>query len=471
MSIIVLVTISRAYLSIIFIGAYASERYEKLRVYLSNSSLVYALSLGVYCTAWTFYGSIGRAATTGLGFLGVYLGPTLITPLWLFVLKKIVRISKHLRITSIADFISSRYGKSTTLGVLVSILCLLIVIPYISIQLKALEFSFNFLHYGTTVPQENWTSKPFYQDPSMLFVLIFAGFAIFFGTRKLDPSEKHSGLVSVVALESIIKLVCFLVGAITIVYVVFGGIEDIFTQFHEKYDITALAILTDNGMDYQSWFWVLILSAFAFILLPRQFHMAVVENNSVRHLKKATWVTPLYLFLISILVIPVAFAGRIFLSDTVEVDTYFLNIPIEKGFWIVAVVVFIGGLAAISGMIITSMISLSIMISNNIFLPILLMVKKQFDYFLGDLNIRLLQLRRVLIIFVMVLSFGFYKGFSINYSLVSVGLMSFAGIAQLAPLVLLGLYWKAQQQKQLLRDFAQESLFGLLHCLSQIWQS
>lgn len=328
-----------------------------------------------------------------------------------------------------------------------SIICLFIVIPYISIQLKALEFSFNFLHYGNASPFASIGEPVFFRDPTMLFVIVFALFAIFFGTIKLDPSEKHPGLVSMVALESIIKLVCFLIGSVAIIWFVFDGIGDVFSKYGDSYALEELAILSSTSVDYQSWFWVMVLSAFAFLLLPRQFHMAVVENNSARHLKHATWITPLYLLIISVLVVPVAFAGRILLSDTVEADTYLLSVPVLEHMELVAVIVFIGGLAAISGMIMTSMISLSIMISNNIFLPLLLKVNKQFHSVLGDLNTRLLQIRRVLIVLVMVLSYGFYKGFTINYSLVSVGLISFAGIAQLAPLVLFGIYWKSATER------------------------
>jgi len=442
--------ISCAYLLLTFVAAFFSQRISFIKNKLSDNSIVYALSLTVYCSAWTFYGSVGIAATTGLGFIGVYLGPTLLAPMWLFILKKIIRISNYLRITSIADFISSRYGKSAKLGAMVSIVCVLIIIPYISIQLKALEFSFYLLQGGVST---ELTSDTFYLDPSMLFVLIFAAFAIVFGTTNLDPSEKHPGIVNVIAFEALIKLCCFLAGAIAIIFYVFGGLGDIFSQAQQRFDMQALAVLGVEGYSYQSWLLVSILSAIAFILLPRQFHMAVVENNSVRHIKKATWFTPLYLFAISFLVIPVAFAGKLLLDPQIEADTYLLSIPITENLTTIAFIVFIGGLAATSGMIIVSMISLSIMISNNIFLPLLLRIKIQYQYFLSDLNRRLMQLRRVLIAAVMLLSYGFYKFFSINYSIVSIGLISFAGIAQLAPAVFFGMYWKWATEKGVLVGF------------------
>jgi signal transduction histidine kinase len=452
MAIQYIIGVSLLYLLLIVATAILSQKNTTWRKVFSNNGIIYALSLTVYCTAWTFYGSIGRASTNGLGYLGVYLGPTLVAPLFFLVLKKMIRISKYLRITSIADFISSRYGKNITLGVLVSVFCLMIVIPYISIQLKAFDFSFSILHEGSFQAME---SSPihFYEDHSLIFVTICAIIAVIFGANKLDPSEKHPEIVSVVAVESIIKLLAFLTGGIVVTFIIFNGIGDIFSQAYDRFDMSQFTQLDGEGLDYQTWMWVLVLSAFAFLLLPRQFHMSVVENESVAHLKEATWITPLYLCLITLFVLPIAFAGKLLFDPSIEGDTYLLSIPLSEGMPIIATIVYIGGLAAISGMMIISMVSLSIMISNNIFLPLLLKFEKQYTYFLADMNTRLLQLRRVSIIIVMLLSFAFYKGFTINYSLVSVGLISFAGIAQLAPMVFLGLYWKQASAKGAIAGF------------------
>ena len=452
MAIQYIIGVSLLYLLLIVATAILSQKNTAWRKVFSNNGIIYALSLTVYCTAWTFYGSIGRASTNGLGYLGVYLGPTLVAPLFFLVLKKMIRISKYLRITSIADFISSRYGKNISLGVLVSVFCLMIVIPYISIQLKAFDFSFSILHEGSFQALAS-PSTHFYEDHSLIFVFICAIIAIFFGANKLDPSEKHPEIVSVVAVESIIKLMAFLTGGIVVTFVIFNGIGDIFSQAYERFDMSQFTQLDGKGLDYQTWLWVMVLSAFAFLLLPRQFHMSVVENESVAHLKEATWITPLYLCLITLFVLPIAFAGKLLFDPSIEGDTYLLSIPLSEGMPIIAIIVYIGGLAAISGMMIISMVSLSIMISNNIFLPLLLKFEKQYTYFLADLNTRLLQLRRLSIIIVMLLSFGFYKGFTINYSLVSVGLISFAGIAQLAPMVFLGLYWKQANSKGAIAGF------------------
>ena len=401
MSFSLIIVLSIGYIALLFVLAYVTSKHKTGQKLFANSSTIYALSLGVYCTAWTFYGSVGQASQTGLGFLGVYLGPTLIAPLWYFILSKIIRISRHLRITSIADFISSRYGKNTTLGLLVSDICVLIVIPYISIQLKAIEFSVSLLHSGNPYNLNLGTNKVFYQDPALLYTIAFALFAILFGTRKMDPSEKHPGVVNVIAIESIIKLIAFIIGGIAIVYFVFDGLEDIFSQAYDKLDLNQIMYIHENGYDYSSWFWVMVLSAIAFLILPRQFHMAVVENNDISHIKRASWLTPLYLMMISIFVIPVALAGLLLFENSVEADTFLLSIPIEQGYTFVTAVVFFGGLSAISGMIIISVMSLSIMISNNVFLPILLRVENQYKFFLDELDSRILQLRRVLIFLIL----------------------------------------------------------------------
>ncbi len=447
MPIIYIVAISLLYLSVLFGIAYYSERNTSLRNRFSKSSIVYTLSLAVYCTAWTFYGSIGKAASSGLGFAGVYLGPTLTAPLWIIILKKIIRISRYLRITSVADFISSRYGKNAKLGVLVSLVSVAVAIPYISIQLKAFAFSIDILTRQTYSGASYIQQTPFYQDFANFFAISFALFAIIFGTLRLDPNEKHSGVVNAVAFESLIKLFTFLIGAICIVYFIFNGVTDIFTQAKSVEILRNLSSIGTENLSYSSWMWIFILSGIAFVLLPRQFHIAVVENNSLKHIDDAAWMLPLYLFLISIFVIPIAYSGVLTFGNSVEADTFLLSLPVQEGYNIVAILIFIGGLSAASSMIVVSMIALSIMVSNNVFLPLLLRFEDQLKFIDSDLNTRLLYVRRVLIVAVMLLAYGFYKAVSINYSIISVGLISFAGIAQLAPLVFLGIYWKYGNRK------------------------
>ena len=430
-----------AYVAALFAVAYFTLKHRPTYRRLSRKSWIYALTLVIYCTAWTFYGSIGNAGKGGFSYIGVYLGPTLLAPLWGMVLVKMIRIAKHQRITSIADFISARYGKSSKLGILISLFSVIIIIPYISIQLKALTFSSKIITDGV-FPAVQSSNQAFYLDPAFGFALAFGIFATVFGTIKLDPNEKHPGLVHAIAFESIVKIIAFLLGAICIVWFVFDGMSDIFTQLESTEWALLFSQIGEPHLSYSSWVVISLLSGIAFLLLPRQFHMAVVENRNVEHVYQATWMVPLYLLVISLLVIPVTGAGKLIFGTSLEADTFLLAIPLEHGYNLIGLVVFIGGLAAASGMLIVSLLSLSIMLSNNVLLPLLLKYQTQFDFFLQDLNRRLLELRRVAIFIIAILAYAFYQIITVNYSLVSVGLISFAGVAQFAPIFFLGMYWK-----------------------------
>jgi len=438
MSALVLISISIAYLVLLFGFAFIFRKYDGF----SNSKYAYALSICVYCTAWTFYGSIGRSAETGFGYLGVYLGPTIIAPLMFLVLTKTIKISKYLRISSLADFISARYGKDNTIGALVTILSVLIVIPYISIQLKALDLSFNLLTQNQGL--NNFGESNIISDPSLYFGITCALLSSIFGTVKAAPTERHPGVITVVAVESIFKLVAFLIGAGFIIFYLSDGAGSIFSNYKNlaiNNELLDLKQLAQNG---NQWFWISFISAFAFLLLPRQFHMSVIENKEVEHVKFASWFVPLYFFAISIFVVPIAFKGIVTFGDTIVPDTYFSMLLLSENLYTIALIVFIGGIAASTGMIISSLISLSIMMSNHILLPSLLKFKVASFIKLED---QIVQFRRLLIFTILLLSYVFYKNYAINYSLVSIGLICFVGICQLIPSYLLGLYWKPANSK------------------------
>lgn len=439
MSAVNLFLLSFGYLITLFVCAWLFRQHDRF----SNTKYAYALSICVYCTAWTFYGSIGRSAETGFGYLGVYLGPTIIAPLMLVVLTKTIKISKYLRISSIADFISSRYGKSSVIGAVATVLCLMIVVPYISIQLKALNLSFKLIveHGGES---GSILENNFYSDPALIFGLVCAAISMFFGTIKAAPTDRHPGIITVIAIESILKLVAFLVGALCIIYYLNNGLSDIFSNYDYallQEEFLNLKSLTNNG---NSWFWISLISAIAFLILPRQFHMSVIENKEVNHVKFASWFVPLYLFLISILVIPIALQGRLLGDQSINPDNFLNGILLNNDLLVIALVVFIGGIAASTGMIISSLISLSIMISNHLILPLLLKVDSR--NFI-QLEVQLIGFRRILILVILLLSYGFYQIYAINYSLVSIGLISFVGISQLFPAYILGLYWKFANSK------------------------
>jgi Na+/proline symporter len=264
MKLSIIIIISVAYIALLFFLAYYAESREKKGRSIVNNPLAYALSLSIYCTAWTFYGSVGRAASTGIGFLPIYLGPAILAPVWWIVLKKMVLISKSLRITSIADFISSRYGKSATLGLIATLIAVLGVIPYISIQLKAIVNSFHLLRGVEVAPN---TEIPFFQDSALFIAIALAVFTILFGTRHLDPNERHPGLVAAIAFESVLKLVAFISIGLFVCFGLYGGFENLFNQAAQSEKVAHLFQASFNTVNAWEWFWLIILSMSA-VLFP-----------------------------------------------------------------------------------------------------------------------------------------------------------------------------------------------------------
>jgi Na+/proline symporter/nitrogen-specific signal transduction histidine kinase len=432
---------SLGYISLLFLIAWWVDKRSDQGHSIGNSPYVYALSLAVYCTAWTFFGSVGRATTGGLSFLGVYLGPTLLAPLWYMLLRKMVLISKNQRITSIADFISARYGKSPTLAVLVTVIVVLGIVPYISIQLKAVAFGINTLtHFGETPPPP---PSNMFVDSGFWVAIAMALFTVIFGTRKLDPNERHEGLVAAIAFESIIKLVAFLAVGIFVTFFIFNGFGDLFSQALENPETAKLFTFQSAGVTPFAWNMLCFLSLLAIILLPRQFHISVVENTTPRHIPKAMWVFPLYLLLINIFVFPLALAGKMLFEGAVNPDTYVLSLPLSQGANWLALIAFIGGFSAATSMVVVEATALSIMFSNHIVVPLLIKTKSLgADRNLVDGAARLLDIRRFSIVVMLFLAYWYQRLVGSTYDLVSVGLISFTAAAQLAPSVIGGMYWK-----------------------------
>lgn len=435
--------ISILYIFFLFWIASFAEKKSYARRSIINNPYIYSLSLGVYCTAWTFFGSVGRASTTGLGFLPIYLGPTLIAPFWILLLKKMIIISKSQRITSIADFISARYGKSTNLGILATLIAVFGIIPYISIQLKAIGLGYDILATEEDFIGRWLDNSSFYRDKTLMITIILAVFTLLFGSRKLDPNERHEGLVASIAFESLIKLTAFLAVGIYVTYGIYNGFGDVFQLAYDKEKLQQLFYLESAGINSVSWTWLIILSMFAVLFLPRQFHIAVVENTNPDFVKKAAWLFPLYLFLICLFVLPIAFGGLMhFPNGAIEPDSFVLNLPMFYDHDILALFVFLGGLSAASSMVIVAVIALSIMISNNLILPFLLKSTVVKEIYVKDISKRLLGIRRVSMVVVLLLAYGYFKSVAKDYSLVSIGLISFTAVAQFAPVIIGGLYWK-----------------------------
>lgn len=440
---------SLVYLLFLFGIAFFAHRKAKEGKSIVNNPYTYALSLAVYCTAWTFYGSVGKAATSGgLSFLTIYVGPILVAPLWIFLLRKIILISKSQRITSIADFISSRYGKSTRLGILVTIVAVVGIIPYISLQLKAIDLSSDILAQQKDLLDSFLDSSSFYRDKSFVIAVVLTIFTILFGTRHLDPNERHEGLVAAIAFESIWKLIAFLSIGFFVTYGIYNGFEDLFNQAYQNPEIANTFSLKDSGVDSWSWTWMVILSMSAIMLLPRQFHVLVVENTNVKFVEKAAWLLPLYLLLINIFVLPIACGGLLhFPNGEVNPDNFVLGLPLYYEYQSLALFVYLGGLSAATGMVIVAVTALSIMISNNLVMPFWIKSSLFEGNSKGDLSKPLINIRRAGIIIVMLMAYTYFSWIGASLSLVSIGLISFAAIAQFLPIIIGGLYWKRATEK------------------------
>jgi Na+/proline symporter/nitrogen-specific signal transduction histidine kinase len=436
----VILLVSLCYLGTLFaIAYYADWRSDRGKSIISNP-YIYTLSIAVYCTAWTFYGSVGRAAETGIGFMPIYLGPTLMAALWWFLLRKIIRIAKVYRITSIADFLASRYGKSSLIGGLVTIIAVVGIMPYISLQLKAVSTSYTvMLHYpDLAMIEEHKTSL--WNDNAFSVAMIMAAFSILFGTRHIDATERHEGMVAAIAFESMVKLLAFSAAGIFITFIMFDGPVDLFDwaiRYPETSRLMQLEVLPGG---YTNWFTLIFLSMMAIMFLPRQFQVLVVENVNEEHIRKAAWLFPIYLLAINIFVLPIAFAGMLmFPEGHVAPDIFVLALPLTEGQDILALFIYLGGLSAATGMVIVATIALSTMVCNDLVMPVLL---RMLDIQQVDLGRVLLFIRRFSIVAVLLLGYLYYRFIGESYTLVTMGLVSFAAAAQFSPAILFGIFWK-----------------------------
>ncbi len=435
---------SLIYLGLLFAVAWwGDKRADQGRSIIANPT-IYALSMAVYCTTWTFYGSVGRAAVSGIGFLPIYLGPTLVMALGWFLLLKMIRTAKANRITSIADFISSRYGKSHLLGGLVTVIAVVGIIPYIALQLKAVSGSvILLLNYPEIVMPGRSAALPVFADMSFYIALILAAFTIVFGTRHLDATERHEGMVAAIALESGVKLVAFLAVGLYVTYGIYDGFADIFEHFADNEKLRRLTAAIPSGHGYTGWFSLTLLAGLAILFLPRQFQIAVVENVNESHLKRAAWLFPLYLLLINIFVLPIAFGGLLhFSGKAVDADTFVLTLPMAHRQEGLTLLVFIGGLSAATGMVIVETIALSTMVCNDLVMPILLRLRGAELAETKDLSRLLLGIRRGAILVILLLGYLYFRLAGEAYALVSIGLISFSAVAQFAPAMIGGMYWR-----------------------------
>lgn len=425
-----------AYLLLLF--AVASYGDRKARIFApagKGRPLVYALSLAIYCTSWTYFGGIGLAAERGLEFTGIYIGPILMFTLGLPVIRRIIALAKAEKLTSVADFIAARYGKNPAVAAIVALISLVGAIPYIALQLKAVSSSVAAMvdtsTYGIGSGQN-------FIDLPLLVTLFLACFAIVFGTRHTDATEHQDGLILAIAMESLVKLLALVTAGLYIIFFVFDGPSDLWTRAVENQQVMA-------ALSYQTpmprWIMLAVLSALAIILLPRQFHVTVVENRTANELRVAGILFPLYLVAINLFVLPVAIAGILIFNGGGVSDLYLLNLPIKLDVPVMTMITFIGGFSAATAMVIVASVALSIMISNDIVMPIVLRRNLTRRGGVRDLSTLLLNVRRMAIFGVLLLGYGYYRSADMSAGLASLGLLSFAAIAQMAPALFGGLLW------------------------------
>jgi len=425
-----------AYVVLLFAVAFVSDmKARKGWLGLAHSPVVYTLAISVYCTSWTFYGAVGSAARSGLEFATIYLGPTLVFVGWWFLLRKLVRIGRVHRTTSIGDLISSRYGKSTSLAVLVTLIAVIGVTPYIALQLKAVTSSFQVVAHATATNLLGMPTTDLELRTGFWVAVGMAVFTILFGTRNIDANEHHHGVVAAIALEALVKLFALLAVGLFVVFSIAGGVTEVFAL------PTTAKVLQGPETFGTRWVALTFLSAAAIICLPRQFQITVVENADENHLRTAGWLFPLYLFLTSLFTLPIAIVGLATLPAGSNPDMFVLTLPIQHGESALALLVFIGGFSSATSMVIVASIALSIMVSNHIVMPIALRLPWGAVGVSGDVKSLLLVSRRVSIAVILLLGFAYFAASAKSDALAAMGLIAFAGVAQFLPSLLGGLYW------------------------------
>ncbi|EAQ04768.1 sensor histidine kinase [Pseudooceanicola batsensis HTCC2597] len=427
-----LIAVCLGYVAVLFLVAFGAERAAlRGRAAWLRSPLVYTLSLSIYCTAWTFYGAVGYAARSGMEYLTIYIGPSLVMVGWFWAVRKLVRIGRSQNITSVADLISSRYGKSTLLAVLVTLLAVVGTTPYIALQLQSVTLSV------ASFSQADATARPLPDQNSTAFWVAagLAFFTVLFGTRNLDANERHHGVVMAIAVEAVVKLFALLAVGVFVVWGIGGGIGETLARIDAS-PLGEWHVVPDR------WLALSALSAAAFLCLPRMFQVMVVENEEEGHLRTAAWAFPLYLMLMSLFVVPIAVMGLDVLPAGANPDLFVLSLPLAEGRSNLALFSFIGGFSSATSMVIVASIALSTMVSNHIVMPIWLSRQAGGAMVSGDVRYVVILARRLSIIGVLALGYLYYRISGGGAALAAIGLISFSGVAQFLPALLGGLFWR-----------------------------
>lgn len=440
------VSLSFGYLAFLFAVAFVTDRLRPhFKQRLVSSPLVYTLSISIYCTSWTYYGAVGSAAKNGLEFITIYLGPTLVFLAWWTVLRKMIRIASQQHTTSIADFISARYGKSARLSVLVTLIALTATTPYIALQLQAVATSFEAL---IETPTLSIHSSVFFGDIGFWVAVIMAIFVSLYGARLIDAKEQHAGVVAAIAVESVVKLFAFVsIGLLVIFGLQLGTNTSAITTSAiapptpEVLQASSAQVLSLNEQGALRWMTMLFLSAAAVLCLPRQFQVTVVENRHERHLATASWLFPTYLFVLCLFTVPIAITGLRLLPGS-NPDLFVMSVPLAAGFSNWALFAYIGGLASATSMVIMASIAMSIMMSNHLVMPLILRIEALGLSRSSDLTLVQIRVRQINIAVLLFLGFLYYFLSRSNEGLAAMGLIAFAGVAQFFPVLIGGLFWR-----------------------------
>ena len=431
----VVVAIALAYIGLLFAVASYGDRMRIARG-ASSRLLIYPLSLAIYCTSWTFFGSVGLASRSGYDFLAIYIGPLAMVGLGFPLVLRVVRLAKGQNITSIADFIAARYGKSQAVAATVALIAIVGMIPYIALQLKAVSTSVSTI---LAEASPGGAARPLLGDVALFVALAMATFAVLFGTRHTDATEHQDGLMLAIAAESIVKLMAFLAVGVFVTFVMFHGP---FALFARALDEPRTAAVLTHAPQFASFCAMTVLSLFAIVLLPRQFHVMVVENHSEAEIRRAAWLFPVYLVLINLFVLPIAVAGLMtFPAGRIDGDMFVVALPLAAHSQAIALVAFIGGLSAATAMVIVETVALAIMVSNDIVMPLVLKRRARLAGEPHDAGAQLLTTRRIAIFVILLLAYIYYHSAG-EAQLASIGLLSFAAVAQLAPAFFGGLIWR-----------------------------
>src|SRR5882724_7472954 len=433
----VVIVVALGYIGLLFVIASYGDRIRG-RGSVRARMIIYPLSLAIYCTSWTFFGSVGLASRTGFyDFLTIYLGPILMIGLCSPLIVRIVRLSKAQNITSIADFIAARYGKAQVVAATVALIAIVGTIPYIALQLKAVSASLSTIL--AHIRPESGAMQPVLGDISLFVAFSMATFAVLFGTRHIDATEHQDGLMLAIATESIVKLVAFVAVGVFVTFWMFDGPLALFARALERPDTAA--VLTREPV-LGTLVAMTLLSLFAIVLLPRQFHVTVVENKNENEVRRASWLFPLYLVLINLFVVPIALAGMLkFAPGQVDSDMFVLALPLAAHSDLFTIAAFVGGLSAATAMVIVESVALAIMVSNDILMPLVLQRREALITGRGNVGGLLLSVRRIAIFVILFLAYVYYR-LAGDAQLASIGLLSFAAVAQLAPAFFGGLIWR-----------------------------